>query len=176
MPVKKSPGSACGSYCMMEFLHNKSRIIGLSQNPDDVKGYTASNIFSDEVAAQERARETFVAMKPTLDGGGRYIAVSTPLGRNYFYNMVHEQDNGFKKVFVHWSEDYLKDKEWEKIARAGLSDDEWQQEQEINFSRAGGEVMYPTFDMQVHVKDLQAVKHRKLICGLDFGYRYPCRS
>ena len=33
--------------------------------------------------------------------------------------------------------------------------------------------MYPTFDMQVHVKDLQAVKHRKLICGLDFGYRHP---
>lgn len=173
MPVKKSPGNECGSYCLMEFVHNKSRIMGLSQNPDDIKGLTASNIFSDEVAAQERARETFVAMKPTLDGGGRYVAVSTPLGRNYFYEMVHKPDNGFKKVFVHYSEDLLKDDEWLKIAKAGLSDDEWQQEQEINFSRAGGEVMYPSFSKQIHVKELQAVRGRKLICGIDFGFRHP---
>lgn len=45
----------------------------------------------DEWAFQENADESYAALKPTLQGGGRLQGVSTPNGkRNLFYRLVHD--------------------------------------------------------------------------------------
>lgn len=85
-PVQKSLNPA-----MLKFPKLNSIIHGVSQDSDAVRQYTASSIFSDEMAFQERSEQIFAAVKPTIDGGGRFTGVSTPNGkRNLFYNLVHD--------------------------------------------------------------------------------------
>jgi len=54
-----------------------SRIMGLAQGPDQLRQYTCSRIFADEIAFWPDARATFVAMKPTISGGGKIFLCST---------------------------------------------------------------------------------------------------
>jgi len=45
---------------------------------------------------------------------------------------------------------------------------------EINFLKAGTAQMYPMFNYNLHVRhNLKVIRNRKLICGIDFGYRHP---
>ena len=85
IPVKRSPQGDTASYCKMDFAVNRSKLVGMSQDPNAIRMNTASNILSDEAAFQERAEETFTAMKPSLDGGGHLVMVSTPNGKEFFY-------------------------------------------------------------------------------------------
>lgn len=75
----------------LRFTSRDGEIYGLSQDSDAVRSYTASAIFCDEWAFQERADKTFAAMKATIDGGGKLTGVSTPNGkRNLFYRLSHD--------------------------------------------------------------------------------------
>jgi len=64
-------------FCHLEFPELKSEIIGVAQGPDQLRQHTCSRIFADEIGFWEKARSTFVAMKPTLDGGGQVCLCST---------------------------------------------------------------------------------------------------
>lgn len=65
------------SYCALKFPELNSEIRGLAQGPDQLRQYTCSRIIADEMAFWPTARQTFVAMKPTLDGGGQVALIST---------------------------------------------------------------------------------------------------
>ena len=81
----------------MEFPELNSSILGMSQDSEGLRQYTASRILSDEMAFQERAEEAYIAMKPTLDGGGCLTGISTPNGRNnLFYYLVNDVKKGQK--------------------------------------------------------------------------------
>lgn len=54
-----------------------SKILGFPQGADQLRQYTCSRIAADEMAFWENARETFVAMKPTIEGGGQIVLFST---------------------------------------------------------------------------------------------------
>lgn len=54
-----------------------SEIIGLPKGADAVRQYHPSGIFSDEAAFNPEAGETFAAVKPAIQMGGRYLAVSS---------------------------------------------------------------------------------------------------
>lgn len=64
-------------YRKLEFPSLNSEIRGIPQGGDQLRSYTASGIFSDEMAFQEEAEESYLASKPTIDGGGRFTAVSS---------------------------------------------------------------------------------------------------
>jgi hypothetical protein len=66
------------SFCYMSFPGIDSYIQGVPQGADQLRQYTASAIFADEFAFWERAKETFMASKPTIDGGGKFTCVSSP--------------------------------------------------------------------------------------------------
>ena len=77
---------------VLKFPDLYSTIQGVSQDSDALRQYTASSILSDEMAFQEHATEAYAAVKPTIDGGGRLICVSTPNGKNnLFYKIVHDK-------------------------------------------------------------------------------------
>lgn len=89
-PVKKVGNK--WSYCKIIAQENGelnaySKIKAIPQGPDIVRLHTASAIFSDENAFQDRAEETYSACKPTIDGGGKLTVVSTANGKNFFYNL-----------------------------------------------------------------------------------------
>jgi len=76
---------------IMKFPQMDSVIQGVSQDSDALRQYTASSVFNDEMAFQEKSRESYAAMKPTIDGGGRLTCVSTPNGKNnLFYELAND--------------------------------------------------------------------------------------
>jgi phage FluMu gp28-like protein len=79
-----------GTYCYLEFPELHSFIQGVPMGADQLRQYTATAIFADEFAFWERARETYMASIPTIQGGGRFTAVSSPqIG--FFKDMVFDQ-------------------------------------------------------------------------------------
>lgn len=66
------------SYCYLDFPGLNSFIMGVPQGADQLRQYGATAILADEFAFWDRARETFMASKPTIDGGGRFSVVSSP--------------------------------------------------------------------------------------------------
>lgn len=64
-------------YTELSFPEIDSKIKGFAQGPDQLRQYTCSRIGGDEIAFWPQARATFVAMKPTLEGGGKVTLIST---------------------------------------------------------------------------------------------------
>lgn len=54
-----------------------SEIIGLAQGPDQIRMHHPSGVFMDEAAFQEKAGDTFSAIKPAIQNGGRFTAISS---------------------------------------------------------------------------------------------------
>jgi phage FluMu gp28-like protein len=75
------------AYLKLEFGKLNSIIQGTPQGSDVLRQYTASRIFMDEAAFQEKAEETWIAAKPTVVGGGSVVMVSTPNFKNFFYQV-----------------------------------------------------------------------------------------
>jgi hypothetical protein len=71
VPKKRS------KFCLLEFPGLSSSIRGVPQGAGQLRQYTATAIFADEMAFWDKAKETFVASKPTIDGGGRFTCVSS---------------------------------------------------------------------------------------------------
>lgn len=67
------------TYCHLTFPKLGSRIQGVPEGADQLRQYGATAILDDEIAFWDRPRETFMASKPTIDGGGRVTCVSSPM-------------------------------------------------------------------------------------------------
>jgi len=70
---------------------NGSMLWGVPQGADVLRQYTASIIFGDESAFQEKAEGAYKAAKPTVDGGGQIILVSSANGKNFFYRICYDR-------------------------------------------------------------------------------------
>lgn len=84
------------TYCKLKFPEINSYIQGFPQGQDQLRQFTLSGIFADEMAFWEKAQETYAASIPTLEGGGRMTCVSSP-GPGFFKRLVFdqlEQDTG----------------------------------------------------------------------------------
>lgn len=64
-------------YTQYSFPEIDSAIKGVAQGKDQLRQYTCSRIGADEIAFWPSALESFVAMKPTIEGGGKVCLVST---------------------------------------------------------------------------------------------------
>lgn len=82
---QKYPAKEPRAYLKLEFPHQLSIIQGVPQGGDVLRQYTASRIFSDEFAFQDKAYDAYIASKPTFTGGGSFVGVSSPNGKNFFY-------------------------------------------------------------------------------------------
>ncbi len=95
-PVKRLihthyPANTPMAYLKLEFGKQKSIIQGTPQGANVLRQFTASRIFSDEMAFQDKAEEAFIAAKPTLVGGGSFIGVSSPNFKNFFYLLANDE-------------------------------------------------------------------------------------
>lgn len=70
--------------------HIKSKLEAFSEEGDDIRMETASNVFIDEMAFLVDAKKVLRAVKPTLGIEGKLFIASTPRGRNDFYNIIHD--------------------------------------------------------------------------------------
>lgn len=61
----------------------KSEILGFPQGPDQIRQFHPSLVFQDEAAFQPLAGEAFAAIKPAIQMGGKFVAISSA-NRSYF--------------------------------------------------------------------------------------------
>lgn len=69
---------------------NSSMVMAVAQGPAVVRQYTFSAIFSDEMAFQMDAEDAYTAAIPTIEGGGKYSAVSSA-DPGYFEQLVFDK-------------------------------------------------------------------------------------
>lgn len=78
------------SYCHIKFKQGKSEIWGVPQGGDQIRQYTSSGIFSDEMAFQTDAEDAYTGALPTIKGGGRFTGVSSA-NPGFFHYLVENK-------------------------------------------------------------------------------------
>lgn len=78
---------------------NGSKIWGIPQGEDVVRQHTSSGMLADEDAFQNKAEDAYIAMKPTIDGGGQLVIVSSANGKNFFYRLVFDRLDEAERPF-----------------------------------------------------------------------------
>lgn len=78
------------TYCKLDFPELNSTIQGFPQGADQLRQFTFSGILADEMAFWENAQAMYAASFPTLEGGGRFTAISSP-GPGFFKRLVFDQ-------------------------------------------------------------------------------------
>jgi hypothetical protein len=166
----------------LAFPEINSRIRGYPSGADQLRQYTFSRILGDECAFWPDAQEMFAGSKPTLEGGGQIVMISSP-GPGFFKRIVHDQldhqgefdaqavlagrkkspmqgvnvwKNPTNRFFIfelHYSADPAKRTEaWKAEAKAGLPIRDWMREYELHWDSYDGLPVFPDFSRQVHVK------------------------
>ena len=73
-------------------LKQKSEILGFPQGPDQIRQFHPSLIFCDESAFQVLAGDSFAAIKPAIQQGGKYITISSA-NRSFFELVCRDRTN-----------------------------------------------------------------------------------
>ena len=130
---------------------NGSRIIAQTTTETTGRGMSISMIYMDEFAfvePQNKAREFWTSLSPTLSTGGKCIITSTPNNDDDLFAQLWRganklQDeygnpaevglNGFRPKFVHWSQHPDRDDEWAKEERQRIGEERFRREHECEF-------------------------------------------
>ena len=85
---------------------NGSRIKAQAATKTAGSSFTASFVLADEFAKMVWANDLYTSMKPTVDGGGQLIIVSTAVGNSNLFASLWEKAaaglNSFKPLFLNW--------------------------------------------------------------------------
>lgn len=117
----------------IQLLHPDGRIstmIGLPSTPSAGHGETAALVILDEFSRQEYAAETWKAVLPTTQGGGKVLVISTGNGvsndrggGNFFHHLWVNADNyGLAKKFLRWDRNPARDEQWYQLHAKPLRD------------------------------------------------------
>ena len=159
---------------LLEFKGERSRIISLPSSPEIGRSYSPKRIFWDEMAFTPYDEEVFQSLQPGLDGGGSFIGVSSSNGINNKHGKLcmNYKEEGFKRIDIHYSLHPLKDENWKREAKKGISIERWNQEQELSLETAGRRV-YERFSERTHVIDWEYNPALPVYRAIDFGYHTP---
>lgn len=113
-------------------LVNGSRIIALPANPDTIRGFTG-DILLDEFAFHQDAEEIWRAIYPAVTRGYRVSVVSTPNGRNLFYDLWQRGDVSKHKTDIYEAQRQGLKVDIESIKK-NLSDDAFDREYMCSFT------------------------------------------
>jgi hypothetical protein len=164
----------------LSFPDMNSIIQGFPQGADQLRQYTLSNLMADEFAFWDKAQETFAAAKPTLDGGGRFLGISSQ-APGFFEAMVKDElefnqltqqrdeagpkkvspiqgveiwknkNNGFLVFQLHYSADPDKrSDEYKASIRSGMTYKDYMMEYELSWEKFMGLPVYPDFSKRIH--------------------------
>jgi phage terminase large subunit len=147
---------------------------------DSVVGRSYDLIIFDEAALNNDGESAYnIQLRPTLDKpNSKAIFISTPRGKNWFYNFYRRgfSDNPKYKRWVSIKSTYhdnprasLEDVE---DARASMSKAEFAQEYESDFIALEGQIFNLNKQNIVDI-DLNTIDRLDVVAGLDVGFRDP---
>lgn len=175
LPEYMKPSTGENNRYVLEFPLQNSRLMALPTHPHIGRTYSPTRIVWDEMASTPNDDEMFSALQPGLDGGGSFIGISTSQGplTKHADLFINADSYGFTPVSLHYSLHPDKDESWQKNARRGMSDRQWQVEQEMSLE-LGGDRVYDSFQKQIHVLNTSMNEITgKLYRTIDFGYHTP---
>lgn len=179
-------------------LESDSEIMAVTMDSEALRSYTASGILADESAFQERAEQAYAACRPTVTGGGRYTALSTVNGRNFFWWLVTDaganeekndrwkelqkgvhfwknENNKFAVLRLHYTADEEKRKqEWIDREKPTVPVRRWNREMEISFESYEGQPVFGSYDSKIHFQKVNFSNLPLVYRVWDFGRRRPC--
>lgn len=83
------------------------------------------------------------------------------------------KENGFAVIKLHYSDHPDKSAAWvSSVKRSYPSEDMWNQEQELDFTKQIGRRVYPAFTKE-HLLSYTYNPYKHIIRGWDFGYHHP---
>jgi hypothetical protein len=105
---------------------NGSRVQSLPATENAGRSFTASLVIMDEFAFMQWASKLYTAVKPTIDGGGQLVVLSTANGMsNLFYELWDRTIKGasqFSPVFLSWRQRPDRSDEWMRAVREDAVD------------------------------------------------------
>lgn len=176
------------TYNLMTFEGINSKIQGFPQGEDQLRMYTLSNIFADELAFWEKAEGTYKGAKPCLEGGGRFIGISSA-APGFFKDMVYDTvdhdgrgggrftppkkhipmqgieiwknlQNQFTVLQIHYTADPGKrSKEFLAEIKRGIKHSAYLQEYEIEWDTYTGMPVYDDFNKAFHGSQEEIFPH-----------------
>lgn len=159
-------------------LSNGSTVrIGSVNQVDSCVGRSYDLIIFDEAALTDGEEAFNVSLRPTLDKpNAKALFISTPRGKNNWFSKFF--DRGFSDEFPQWFSVKATWKDNPRMteedvaeARKSMSDAEFRQEYEADFSIFEGKIWNVHEDC-VHKFDLN-LKKCDIFAGLDLGFRDP---
>jgi len=92
LPEPKWVNGKVGTENKLKIPSNNSVIIAVPRGEKVFRSYTFSGLLSDEIAHQEYPEKTYKAAYPTTGRTGHYVAVGTPNGKVFNYQMMYGID------------------------------------------------------------------------------------
>ncbi len=113
---------------LVQFTSMKSKITALPSTENAGRGETASLVIQDEADFHENLDLNYAAIKPTIDGGGQLVQVSTVNKKKAgtLFKEIHRgsPDNGFFSVFHGWMVRPDRDQAWyDRVKREAPTSD-----------------------------------------------------
>tara|TARA_B100000902_G_scaffold398230_1_gene464309 strand:- start:12406 stop:13638 length:1233 start_codon:yes stop_codon:yes gene_type:complete len=143
-----------------------------TNNPDSLRGVGLDYLVIDESAFIDERTWTEV-LRPTLsDKLGGALFISSPTGRNWFYELYQLGQSGEDPDWMSWQFTTLEGgnvpSEEIETARRDLDARTFEQEYEAQFVSYTGLVYYG-FDYKENVRDLKIDPTKPLLIGMDFN-------
>ena len=168
------------TYNYLEMLDTNSRIQGFPQGADQLRQFTFSGVFGDEVAFWDQAEEFYSATFPTIDGGGRMTLVSS-VAPGFFkrlcydamdvkgdiniaeyapdykvpmqgVRMWHNPKNKFVVLEIHYTADPLKrDPSYKESIKSSVPLQQYLREYEIQWDTYSGHAVYANEFGDIHI-------------------------
>lgn len=109
-----------------------------ADNPDALRGLYLDGVVLDEYGDARPSLWGQVVLPTLADRKGWAIFIGTPKGKNHFYK-IHQRslnEPGWYSLVLKASESQILDPEELRTMRAQMTEEEWQQEMECNFTAA----------------------------------------
>ena len=164
---------------VIELVNGSTIRIGSVNQVDSCVGRSYDLIIFDEAALTDGMEAFNVALRPTLDKPtAKALFISTPRGKNNWFSVLYER--GFNPEFPQWFSVKATWKDNPRMteddvaeARKSMSDAEFRQEYEADFSTFQGKIWDIKEDCVRQIPDTLDLRKCDVIAGLDLGYRDP---
>jgi len=131
-------------------LENGSKVFTAATSASGIRGKSVNWLYIDEAAIipNNVAEEFFTSVYPTISAGEttKILLTSTPLGYNHFWkywNEAEQRINGFKEMFIHYSEIPGRDEKWAQEQRNILGELKFNQEVLCKFLGSSNTLINP---------------------------------
>ena len=165
---------------VVELINGSTIRLGSVNQINSVVGRSYDLVIFDEAALTDAGKDAFnVAIFPTLDkSNSKALFISTPRGKQnwfseFFDRGFSDEHDAWFSVKATWKDNPRLTNEVVEEARRGMSDQEFRQEFEADFSIFEGKIWNLPDENIIESLPDGVIERCDVVAGLDLGYRDP---